>query len=57
MNDIRKLKVEIQSKGVRIEDLDKGRRGGAGPAAGKSFIINEVIIESISLREYLTFMS
>jgi radical SAM protein (TIGR04043 family) len=37
------LKVLLQSKGVRLPSDDKGRQGGAGPAAGKSLIFGNTV--------------
>lgn len=36
--DSKILKVELQSLGVKIEAVEKGRKGGAGPAAGRTLI-------------------
>ena len=43
MNDTTKLKIRLQSLGVILPDQDRGRSGGAGPAAGKSLIFNNTV--------------
>lgn len=39
---MRQLITELQSSGVRIDQELAGRKGGAGPAEGRAFIINGV---------------
>jgi len=43
MNSVAELKVRLQSLGVRLPQVEKGRRGGAGPAAGKSLIFGNTV--------------
>jgi len=37
------LKARLQSLGVSLPSMDKGRKGGAGPAAGKSLIFSGTV--------------
>jgi len=53
MLDVRQLKVELQSCGVKVNLPYKGRRGGAGPAAGKSIFIEDVVIEAPTMGGYV----
>jgi len=43
MNSIAELKIRLQSLGVKLPQMEKGRRGGAGPAAGKSLIFGNTV--------------
>jgi len=43
MNSVAELKIRLQSLGVRLPQIEKGRRGGAGPAAGKSLIFGNTV--------------
>jgi len=36
--DLKTLKVELQSLGVKTKAVEKGRKGGAGPAAGRTLL-------------------
>jgi radical SAM protein (TIGR04043 family) len=43
MTTTAQLKARLQCLGVRLPDDDRGRRGGAGPAAGKSLIFGNTV--------------
>ncbi|MHC1605687.1 MAG: MSMEG_0568 family radical SAM protein [Candidatus Methanofastidiosia archaeon] len=43
MKNIAELKVRLQSLGIKMPKMKKGRRGGAGPAAGKSLIFGRTV--------------
>src|SRR4030067_866728 len=52
--DIKKLKVDLQSFGVKIEDLrERVRATGAGPASNITFSINDVPINA-PVTDFLT---
>jgi radical SAM protein (TIGR04043 family) len=38
------LKVELLCRGARVSGLDKGRRAGAGPAAGGMFLLGGTVV-------------
>ncbi len=48
------LKVILQSTGVRLPSDDKGRRGGAGPAAGKSLMFGNTVANVPTQSEFVT---
>ena len=41
--EIRNLKVDLLCLGARVPGLEKGRRAGAGPAAGGMFIVGDTV--------------
>ncbi|MHC1636078.1 MAG: MSMEG_0568 family radical SAM protein, partial [Candidatus Methanospirareceae archaeon] len=51
--DFRYLKVDIQSKGVRIIRGDKGRVGGAGPAGSKIFLFGNTVANVPTLGKFV----
>ena len=38
------LIAELQSAGIRVPDSITGRKGGAGPAEGRAFVINDLAV-------------
>ena len=38
------LIAELQSAGIRVPDSITGRKGGAGPAEGRAFLLNDLAV-------------
>lgn len=52
--DLRHLITEIQSLGIRVHKDIQGRKGGAGPAEGKSFLIGGVPVNAPIAGHYVS---
>lgn len=52
--NLRHLIAEIQSLGIRVHNDVQGRKGGAGPAEGKSFLINGIPVNAPISAHYVS---
>ncbi len=52
--DVRHLITEIQSLGIRVHNDIQGRKGGAGPAAGKAFLIGGIPVNAPIAGHYVS---
>ena len=52
--DMRHLITEVQSLGIRVHNDIQGRKGGAGPAEGKSFLIGGITVNAPIAGHYVS---